>query len=68
LPLILTLEKKRQADLQKLKASLIYRMSSKTIKATQRNLVYKEKENRPKFYNPGGGDLNPSTREADTNL
>jgi hypothetical protein len=39
--LILALERKRQVDLCELKASLVYRMSSRTARGTQRNPVGK---------------------------
>jgi hypothetical protein len=36
-PLILRLRRQRQVDLCELKASLVYRVSSRTVRATQRN-------------------------------
>jgi hypothetical protein len=39
-PLILTLERQRQEDLWEFKASLAYRLSSRTAKATQKNPVW----------------------------
>jgi hypothetical protein len=43
LPLIPALGRQRHVDLCEFKASLIYRVSSRTAKATQRNLVSKNK-------------------------
>ena len=43
-PLIPTLEKQRQADLYEFKASLVYRVSSRIPRATQRNPVLGEGE------------------------
>jgi hypothetical protein len=43
-PLIPALERQRQTDLCGFEDSLIYRMSSRTAKATQRNLVKKKKK------------------------
>ena len=39
--LILALGRQRQVDLYKFEASLIYRVSSRTARATQRNPVFK---------------------------
>ena len=39
LPLILTLGRQRQADLCDFEASLVYRVSARTVKAAQRNPV-----------------------------
>ena len=36
--------RQKQADLREFKASLIYRLHSRTAKATQRNLVSKNKK------------------------
>jgi hypothetical protein len=41
-PLIPALGKQRQSDLCDFKASLVYRVSSRTARATQRNPVLKE--------------------------
>ena len=43
-PLILILWRQRQADLCEFKASLVYRASSRTARATQRNPVLKKKK------------------------
>jgi hypothetical protein len=40
-PLIPTFERLRQADLCEIKPSLVYRVSSRTARATQRNPVQK---------------------------
>jgi hypothetical protein len=37
MPLISALGKQRQVDLHKFQASLVYRISSRTVRATQRN-------------------------------
>jgi hypothetical protein len=42
--LIPALERQRQVDLCELKASLVYRVSSRIAKATQRNPVLKNKQ------------------------
>jgi hypothetical protein len=42
MPLIPALRRQRQADLCEFEASLVYRSSSTTAKATQRNPVSKE--------------------------
>ena len=47
-PLSPALGSQRQADLCEFKASLVYRMSSRTARATQRNPVLK---NQKKFLN-----------------
>jgi hypothetical protein len=38
--------RQRQVDLCEFKASLVYRVSSRTVKATQRNPVLKNKTNK----------------------
>jgi hypothetical protein len=43
MPLIPALRRKKQADLREFKASLIYRASSRTAKATLKNPVSKTK-------------------------
>ena len=48
--LIPALVRQRQADLCEFKASLVYRVSSRTGKATQRNPVLKKKKKNFKFY------------------
>jgi hypothetical protein len=45
MPLVLALRRQWQVDLRELKASLVYRVSSRTAKATQRNPVSKIKQN-----------------------
>jgi hypothetical protein len=45
MPLILALRRQSQADLCEFKASLVYRVSSKTVRATQRNPVSITKQN-----------------------
>ena len=47
-PLILALERQRQADLSEFKASLIYKVSSRTARATQTNPVTKIQKNKTK--------------------
>ena len=51
MPLILALRRQRQAHLCEFKASLIYRSSSRTVIATQRNYLKKTK-NRHKSLIP----------------
>ena len=41
MPLILALRRQRKADLSEFEASLVYRASSRTAKATQRKPVLK---------------------------
>lgn len=41
MPLILTLERPRQANVYELRAGLVYRVSSSTVSTTQRNCVSK---------------------------
>ena len=38
------LQRQKQADLYEFEATLVYRVSSRTAKATQRNLVLKKKK------------------------
>lgn len=45
-PLIPMLGRQKQADLREFKASLVYKVSAKTVRATQRNLVSKKKNKR----------------------
>ena len=47
-PLVPALGRQRQVDLCQFEASLIYRGSSRTARATQRNLVSKNKNNKTK--------------------
>lgn len=47
-PLILALKRQKPADLCEFKASVLYRLSSRTDKATQRNLSQKTKQNNNK--------------------
>ena len=42
MPLIPTLGRQRQADLSVFKASLVYRVSSRTARATQRNPIKRD--------------------------
>ena len=42
MPLMLALEKQKQEDLSEFEASLVYRASSRTARATQRNPVLKK--------------------------
>jgi hypothetical protein len=42
MPLIPTLQRERQVDLCELEASLVYRVSSRTARAIERNLVSKQ--------------------------
>ena len=42
MPLIPALRRQRQLDLCEFEASLVYRVSSSTVKATQRNVVSKQ--------------------------
>jgi hypothetical protein len=44
MPLIPALERQRQAEFYEFEASLTYRASSRTAKATQRNLILKNKK------------------------
>jgi hypothetical protein len=41
MPLIPALEKQRQEDLYEIEASMVYKVSSRTAKATQRNPILK---------------------------
>jgi hypothetical protein len=61
MPSVRAPRRQRKADLWKFKASLVYRVSSKTAKATQRNFLLKNKTK------PGmvAHAFNPSTREAE---
>jgi hypothetical protein len=43
MPLNPALSRQRQADLCEFKASLVYRVSSRTVRTTQRNPVWKNK-------------------------
>ena len=43
MPLISALRRQRQMDLREFKASLVYRVCSRTARATQRNPVSKHK-------------------------
>ena len=43
--------RQRQVDLCEFKASLVYRVSSKTVRATQRNPVSENKTNKQKIKN-----------------
>ena len=45
-PVILVLVRQRQADLSEFEASLVYRVSSRTARATQRNPVSKNNINK----------------------
>jgi hypothetical protein len=47
-PLIPALRRQKQVDLCELEASLVYRFSSRTAKATQRNPVLKNKNKQAK--------------------
>ena len=47
MPLIPALGRQRQVDLCEFEASLVYRVSSRTARATQRNPVSKTKTNQP---------------------
>ena len=47
-PLIPALRKQKQVDLCEFEASLVYRMSPRTVMATQRTLVLKNRTNRKK--------------------
>jgi hypothetical protein len=44
MPLVPAFKRQRQADLCAFKASLVYRVSSRTARATQRNPVSKRKK------------------------
>ena len=48
--LILVLGRQRQVDLCEFKASLVYRVSSKTVRATQRNPVLKNNNSQKAFF------------------
>jgi hypothetical protein len=48
MPLIPALRRQRQA-ISEFKASLVYRVSSRTARATQRNLVSRKQTNKPKI-------------------
>jgi hypothetical protein len=43
MPLIPALERQRQVDLYEFKASIVYRVSFKMAKSTQRNLILENK-------------------------
>jgi hypothetical protein len=49
-PLIPALGRQRQADLCEFEASLVYRVSFRTARATQKNLVLKNKTKQSKEY------------------
>jgi hypothetical protein len=46
MPLILAPKRQRQADLCEFKTSLVYRLSSKTARTTQRNPASKKQTNK----------------------
>ena len=46
IPLIPALGRQRQLDLSEFKASLVHRVSSRTVKATQRNPILKNERER----------------------
>ena len=50
MPLIPALEKQKQADFCELKASLVYIESSRTVRATERKRVSKEKKSYLKIF------------------
>jgi hypothetical protein len=54
MPLIPTFGRQRQADLSEFEASLVYRVSSRTSRATQRNsvikLLLKKKKRNQRFF------------------
>ena len=62
MPLILALGRQRQVDLCEFKASLVYRVSSRTAGATGRPCLEKTKKKRPGVV---AHAFNPSTWEAE---
>ena len=53
MPLIPALGRERQVDLCEFEASLVYRVSSRTVRDTQRNPVSKETKNKTtKVHSP----------------
>ena len=57
IPLVLALRRQRQADLCEFKASLVYRESSRTARATQRNPVSQNKTKKENKYKPSSNSL-----------
>ena len=54
-PLILVLGRQRQADLCELEVSLVYRVSSRTTRATKGNSVSKNNNKMKNYMDEGGG-------------
>jgi hypothetical protein len=48
MPLIPALRRQREVDISEFEASLVYRVSSRTARATQRNPVSKKKQKKKK--------------------
>jgi hypothetical protein len=52
MPLIFVFSRQRKADLYEFQARLVHKMSSGTVRATQRNCIFKEQERKGlKTYN-----------------